>query len=359
MIENFLILDHDTPPPAVEHIIYCDGSGGRAFREDKDLDLSHWRPNRTLARYRADTSTEICFRFLDDPVQVRWTLAVNNHLDVDGMLAVYALVHSGDALSHRSTIVQAAEMGDFWAWGEPPAQRLFQGLTRLMNRGTSESRSVQSIYEEAFRRIPAIIAQADPDSAEIERSLDPLRDGVRLVEEHAIRRMELGTRFAHYVIPGTVVGQELDRAIYIPKFNEQISRKALLWPQARAKWDGERVCLVSVEAARGWHHDVWFPGYLWAEISDRWAIPGMNYRDGMESYDLDMPAFNHAIQQLNDAEQGARNWTTCAGAFMFNSLIQSQYPVVARVLDKDGTAVASRLDPAVVAKTLLPAFTFE
>jgi hypothetical protein len=359
MIEKFLILDHDAPPPDAEHVIYCDGSGGRAFREDKDLDLSHWRPNRTLARYRADTSTEICFRFLDDPVQAPWTLAVNNHLDVDGMLSVYTLVHSGHALNQRSTIVQAAEMGDFWSWGEPPAQRLFQGLTRLMNRGTSEGRPVQSIYEEAFRRVQAIIDQTDPDSAQIERSLDPLRDGVHLVEKNAIRRTQHGPRFAQYVVPRAVVGDEVNRAINIPKFNEQISNKALLWPQARAKWDGQRVCLVSVAAAAGWHHDVWFPGYLWADVNDRWTIPGMNYRDGMESYDLDMPTFNHAIQQLNEAEQGAGHWTVGAGAFMFNSLIQSQYPVVARVLDEDGNAAVSQLVPAVVATILLPAFSYE
>jgi len=357
MIDRFLILDHDASRPDAENVVYCDGSGGEMFREDSDLDLSHWRPNRTPARYRADTSTEICFRFLDDPVPRAWMLAVNNHLDVDGILSVFTLVHSDQALANRRAIVQAAEMGDFWSWGEPPAQRLFQGLTLLMNRRTAEGRAIQSIYEEAFRRIPALLDQSDPESGEIERSLEPLRQGVRLIEAGAIRRADRGPRFAQYVIPSAVVGDELDRATYIPKFNERISRQALLWPQARAKWDDQRVCLVSVERADGWHHDLWFPGYLWADVENRWLIPGMNYRDGMESYDLNLPTFDLAIQELNDAEGGPGRWTIGAGAFMFHSKIQSQYPVVARVLDGRGDPAASNLDPDYVTAKLLPAFS--
>jgi hypothetical protein len=357
MIDRFLILDHDTPPPDAEHIIYCDGAGGAAFRADRDMDLSHWRPNRTPARYRADTSTEICCRFLDNPVSASWTLAVNNHLDVDGMLSVYALVHSGHALANRRAIVQAAEMGDFWSWGEPAAQRLFQGLTRLMNRRVGEGRSIQSTYEEAFRRIPALVDGSDSESTEIDESLEPLRQGVRLVAEGAIRRTECGARFAQYVIPAAVAGDAIERAIYIPKFNEQISGKALLWPQARARWDDQRVCLVSVETTRGWHHDLWFPGYLWADVEDRWIIPGMNYSDGMESYDLDIPALDRAIEQLNQAERGPGRWTIGSRAFMFNSTIQCQFPVAARVLDDGGNPTSSTLNSDFVAAILLPAFS--
>src|SRR5690606_23756920 len=122
------------------------------YRPETDVELSHWRPNRTPAEYRAGTSTEICFRFLDDPKPGAWTAAITNHVDVDGILSVYALVHSDHALQHRQTIIEAAEMGDFWGWGEPPAQRLFQGLTSLMQQGGDAT----EIYEEAFRRIPSL-----------------------------------------------------------------------------------------------------------------------------------------------------------------------------------------------------------
>ena len=32
-------------------------------------------------------------------------------------------------MTHRQTIVEAADLGDSWGWRESPAQRLFQGLT--------------------------------------------------------------------------------------------------------------------------------------------------------------------------------------------------------------------------------------
>jgi hypothetical protein len=54
MIDRFLILEHAAPRPDAERVIFCDGSGGDVFREGSDLDLSHWRPNRTPARYRTD-----------------------------------------------------------------------------------------------------------------------------------------------------------------------------------------------------------------------------------------------------------------------------------------------------------------
>jgi len=82
----------------------------------------------------------------------------------------------------------------------------------------------------------------------------------------------------------------------------------------------------------------------------------MNYRDGMESYDLELPAFDRAISELNTDERGPARWTIGAGAFMFNSTIQSQFPVVARVLDGDGNPTASHLDPDQVATKLMSVF---
>ncbi len=97
MIDRFEIIGHDSPRPSAEHILFCDGTGGQIFRLATDLELSHWRPNCTPAEYRAGTSTEICYRFLDTPRPACWTVAVNNHVDVDGILSVYVLVQSDHA----------------------------------------------------------------------------------------------------------------------------------------------------------------------------------------------------------------------------------------------------------------------
>src|SRR6185369_5178391 len=218
MIDRFEIVEFGAPRPNAQRIIFCDGSGREQFRVETDLDLSHWRPNRTPAEYRAGTSTEICLRFLDDPQPGPWTVAINNHVDVDGILSVYALVHSGHALSHRQALVEAAEMGDFWSWGEHAAQRVFQGITWLMNR----EESPRAIYDEAFRRIPGLIDGSDPELPAIDESLAPLHHAVALVASGQIARRPLTPHITQYVVPRGITEDDA-RLSYVPEFNEAIS----------------------------------------------------------------------------------------------------------------------------------------
>lgn len=352
MIERFEIVGHDSRRPLAESIVFCDGSGGELFRPETDLELSHWRPNRTPAECRAGTSTEICFRFLDRPRPGTWTAAVNNHVDVDGILSIYALVHSGHAVQHRHTIVEAAEIGDFWGWGEPPAQRLFQGLTRLMQQDDDP----QAIYEEAFRRIPGLIAGTDPQTAELDKSLAPLREGVQLVERGRIVRRELAAHCTQYVVPLALAGDDDDRVSYVPEFNEAISSKALLWPQVRACWDTERVCLVSVERKGGWFHDLWFPGYLWADTEGLWLVPGMTYRDGMSRYDIQNGRLIAAFAELQRQETALGQWGLGGTSLPFAEELQERFPLVGRFLDPRGEPALSRLSPEQAATALAGVF---
>lgn len=339
MIDRFEIIGHGSPRPEAERIIFCDGTDGRIFRPETDLELSHWRPNRTPAEYRAGTSTEICFWFLNHPRSGPWTAAVNNHVDVDGMLSVYALIHSEQALRHRRTIIAAAEMGDFWAWGEAPAQRVFQGLTQLMNSGKPS----REIYAEAFRRIPGLIDGSDPQTSEIDESLAPLRHGVESVESGRIVRREIGPRVVQYIVPVDIAGNDDDRAAYVPEFNEAVSDKAVLWPQIRAQWDAERVCLVSTERASGWFHDVWCPGYFWADTEGRWQVPGLTYHDGMASYTLDNAPLTAAFAELQRRETGRGQWSLGGTNLPFGTELQQRFPLVGRFLDERGQAAVSHL----------------
>ena len=339
MIDRFEIIGHDSPRPQAERIIFCDGTGGRIYRPETDLELSHWRPNRTPAEYRAGTSTEICFRFLEKPRPGSWTVAVNNHVDVDGILSVYVLVHSDHALAHRQTIIESAEMGDFWGWGEAPAQRLFQGLTYLMKSGGDG----RTVYTEAFRRIPALIDGTDPQVPQIGKSLAPLH--YELVESGQIVRTEIGSRFVQYVIPLAVAGDDDERVSYVPEFNEAISEKALLWPQVRAYWDAERVCLVSTERKTGWLHDLWFPGYLWADTEGLWQVPGMAYQDGMSSYSLDNPKLIVAVTELQRQETALGRWGLGGTPLPFGVELQGRFPLVGRFLDDKGLPAISQVLP--------------
>jgi hypothetical protein len=348
MIDGFEILRPNSTRPNAERIIFCDGTDNRIFRAETDLELSHWRPNRTPVEYRAGTSTEICFRFLDDSHSKSWTVAVNNHVDVDGILSVYVLLHSAHALSHRQVIIEAAQIGDFWGWGEDPAQRLFQGITALFNSGLDD----QGIFEEAFRRVPTLIDGSDPDIEKINQLLAPLRHGVELLDRRRICRSLIGPRLAHYVIPLAVAGDDDERVSYVPDFNEAVSWNALLWPQVRARWDAQRVCLVSAERISGWFHDLWFPGYLWADTEGLWRVPNFTFFEGMRHYELADPRLIEAFKALQRRETASGQWALGGTPLPFGNELQSRFPLVGRFSKDFEKSAISQLPPDVVAKAL-------
>jgi hypothetical protein len=350
LINRFEIVGSGSLRPEAEQIIFCDGTGGSLYRAE-DLELSHWRPNCTPREYRAGTSTAICFRFLDNPRPGSWTVAVNNHVDIDGMLSVYVLVHSEHALAHRRTMVEAAEMGDFWGWGEPPAQRVFQGLTHLFKAGGEP----KAIFTEAFRRIPGLIDGTDPLLPEIEKSLAPLHRGIELVEQGRITRTPRSARLTHYSVPFDIAGLDDARASYVPAFNEAVSDKAVLWPQARARWDAERWCLVSTERKAGWFHDLWFPGYLWADAEGKWLVPGLTYHDGMSSFDLRNERLIAAFEALQRQETAAGLWGLGGTRLPFGKEFQSRFPLAGRFVDENGQASASQRSPEQVVTAIADA----
>jgi len=55
MIDRFEIVTSASARPKAERIIFCDGTGGSLYQPETDLELSHWRPNKTPANYRAGT----------------------------------------------------------------------------------------------------------------------------------------------------------------------------------------------------------------------------------------------------------------------------------------------------------------
>jgi hypothetical protein len=269
---------------------------------------------------------------------------VNNHVDVDGILSIYTLVASGFALAHRQVILQAAEMGDFWGWGEPAAQRLFQGLTYLME----ENRSPRETYHEAFRRIPGLIEGSDEESSHIEDSLAPLRRQVELVELGRISRVLRTDRLAQYIVPLDSAGDD-ERSAYVPGFNEAISSRASLWPQARARWDAQRVCIVSFERKTGWFHDVCCPGYLWADTENKWLVPGLSYGEGMGSYEIRNDLLIAAMKNLQQRETSPGWWGLGGTGLPFADHLQELFPVIARFLASEGRPAASQLSPDQVA----------
>jgi hypothetical protein len=183
-----------------------------------------------------------------------------------------------------------------------------------------------------------------------------LRQGVELVDQKLILRSVIDNRLVHYVVPSAVAGDDDTRASHAPEFNEAISPAAILWPQVRARWDAERVCLVSAQRTTGWFHDLYFPGYLWADTADRWLVPGLRYHDGIASYDLGHDRLQAAMHELRRQESGPGQWGLGGTTMPFGEELQRLFPLVGRFLDEHGRPAFSQLSPEAVARTLAGVF---
>lgn len=342
------------PRPASRATIFCDGSGGDEWRDGADVELSHWIPNRTPPRFRADSSTEICMNFAAAGIASTFDLAVNNHVDADGILSVFSVVHPETALAHRGVLIGAAEMGDFAAWAETPSQALYQGLTLLIDECKAAAVDPLEIYRRAFAAIPGLLADGAAASPRVRPGLDALAASVALLDSGAVRVRDFGPRFAAFEIPRSVSRDDLARALHVPEFNEALSRKALLWPQARARGRETSVHLVSVESARGWFHDLWYPGHSWADTVVRPAAPGL-VRDG-DVQRLAFPALAAAVAELAHAERAPGTWRLASAVSAFDGLAGRGFPVVASFLGADGLPAASSLAPADLAARLAGVF---
>ncbi len=352
-LRRFHIQGGRPPRPPARRAIYCDGGIDEQFRSGVDLQLSHWIPNDTPPRFKADTSTEICLRFVESGDDRELDLVVNNHADVDGVLAVFTLVHGAWTLPHRRTLIEAAEMGDFWAWGEPPAQVLFQTLTLLIRRLQAEKADPHDLVLRCFDHVFAVLG--GEWAFQPEPSLAPLHESVALIEGGDVARSVLGERFAQYVVPRRLAARDLRRALHVPGFNAPISPACLLWPHARARFDRDRAQLVSVEGEAGWFHDLWYPGHVWADTPRSWRPPGLAAEGDSNTHVVRHAALADAAGALARRERASGRWTLARRLTPFSSLAGRGFPVVLSFLADDAPA-ASSLEPGLVARRLAGAF---
>ncbi len=357
MIPAFSITGSQTIRPPSKRTLFVDGSADKDFRENHDLELSHWVPNRTPTKYKADTSTEICFRFLDAPASEEFDLAVNNHVDVDGMLSVFTLTRSERALEHRATVIGAAEMGDFSACGPLAAQRLFQGLTLWMQEAKASQLTPQQTYEEGMHRIEKLLSgevPRTPDGAEDPRfqaGLDAIERGQESIESAEVMVAEVTPHFTLFLYP-LMDEPALSKALKIPAFNALLDDSVWLWPQSRNRFDGECVQLVTIPVSGGFHHDLWYPGYMWAETPDRWRAPGFEFAGSTNGYRLEFPALEEAVATLQNADTGKGTWVLADQLSPFQSIPGRGFPVVLSYVDTDGNPAVSSLDSQSVAERL-------
>lgn len=332
---RYHIAERNDTMPASAHTVYCDGSGGDAFRPSADIELSHWIPNRTPTRYKADSSTEICLKFITDPPDHEFDLVVNNHVDVDGILSAYVLLNADSALADYEVLVKAAEIGDFSSWGNESALILFQGLTLLMDDLEKKKAASQVIYGQCMDAVPDLLKNSGELAPAARKSLEGLYDSLRYIESGAIRRVGQHAHFVRWEIPKKLSAERLEAALYVPYINEAVSTKCLLWPQARARVDEQKISLISVEGDGGWFHDVWYPGYSWAETPDRWRPTDITSAEPLRT----------AIAELAKAERNPGRWWTADELSLSGQQRGRPFPIVASFLSGYNQPTVSSITP--------------
>jgi hypothetical protein len=301
------------------------------------VELSNHFGNGTPRHFRADTATAMCLRFV--AAGERAELAVAGPLDVDRVLALLALQDPDLALGHRRTLRQAAEMGAHQGWGDPPAQELFQGLAlSLREQRAADSTLVATRAMEKARTL--LVAALRPELAP---GLRALRRSAALIDRGEVRRRAYGPRFAHYEVPIALSGPS---ALHVPSAGEPFSDACLVWPQARARLDREKVVLLSLGARGGWLHEVWCPGYSLYDTPDSWRPPGIE-GDGSFAH----APLSAALQRLQAMEMGEGLWTRA------ERLVPGLrgFPTAAGFTRGDQLA-ASTVHPEQVAQVLAAAF---
>lgn len=340
-------------PPSL-FSIYVDGTAGKDFREDIDVELSHWIPNRTKDRYKAGTSTEICFKFLSANPRHSYDLVINNHLDMDGLLSVFVLVYPTIALQHRDVLCHAAKAGDFWAWSIGKALKIFQELTLLYQDLGRQKIDLQKRYEVCFERLLQILEGSNEQTA----AQSILECQAALIEQGKIQRYEFTPQFVAYFVPKELSQGRVEEFLRVPKFNELLSERLAFWPQVRNRWDEEKIQLVAIETNNGIHYDLWYPGYVWADTKGLWRPLGLLLPKNAGGFQkIKWPALSKLIQELNRLETGSCEWKLFPGISFSGEDNPREFPIVATTLSSSPNHL-SRL-PVDTVMGLLGAYSFK
>ena len=81
--------------------------------ESTVLTLTHWPRIAQPAGLAADLSAQMAFNFVRSGRATDAGVVTNNHLDQDGLVAMYALVDPDAALRHQELLIDVAAAGDF------------------------------------------------------------------------------------------------------------------------------------------------------------------------------------------------------------------------------------------------------
>jgi hypothetical protein len=288
---------------------------------ENSIHLSHWNGNRTPARLRADTSTEIALNFVSaaDRADVARgaEIVTNNHFDTDGLLSVWTMLAGERALELREPLINAAASGDFSEFTGAAAVRasiVIQGgaisgafplAQQLAGGGLIDEKRAYMLtlpeVERVLRTPGAYEALWRDEWAEIERSMESFASGRSFVMERARSGLSVVM---------------LDSGFGPTPFT------------AIAHHARGRVFLICAPKDGGWSYRVDYPYYSWAVTVTRPTISRISF-DGF-------------CARLNELERDQGRWRT-DGRELASAL---------KFMDPQGALARSSLPPDTVAGEL-------
>jgi hypothetical protein len=236
--------------------------------------FSHWQGNRTPARVKADSSTEIALNVVAAPDREELTegieLVTNNHFDTDGVLSVWTMLTGERALDLRDALVAAAEAGDFSA--NTGAQAIRASLVLQGGDGFTPDAGVASplarhlagdganvdeerAYALVLPEVERVLTRTNyyehlwhDEWAKTEASLESFASGASRVEEGAATGLSVVT---------------LSRTLY-GAHGFSPTRHAAPYTAITEHARG-RIYLIALPLERAWGYRVDYPYYSWAE----------------------------------------------------------------------------------------------
>jgi hypothetical protein len=107
-------------------------------RRSTVLTLSHWPDSATPDPLRRDLSAEIALAYLEAPEYwVEAEVVSNNHFDIDGFMAVWALCNPDEARADPGMVAEVARVGDFGWTDDERAARVAFALGTLKTEAAS------------------------------------------------------------------------------------------------------------------------------------------------------------------------------------------------------------------------------
>jgi hypothetical protein len=171
--------------------------------------LSPWHGNQTPTALKADTTTEIALRFLDDPTAKSLfpyaDIITNNQFDTDSLLAVFTLLFPQKAEPFAATLIASAEAGAFASFSSEEGVQIhlliegFYQSKKTRYRGGQGSDSYESAcYKALLSMLPELLADRDPyrhlwepPFKKVVDSIEQFERGLIGVEEYSKERLSI------------------------------------------------------------------------------------------------------------------------------------------------------------------------